>query len=166
MDSDSGVAAEEIKNAAGGSGTDDAGREVNEQEGEDGSRDEAGDDAEGKEVEEEGGDGVAEAAKGGKRKRGRGRIVREKSGEGEEEGTASRKRKRRSVAREGATPVERPSRERKRVERFAAMSPRKTSVPKTPSFEQVSRSSLPDRKPSSDFPLFKLNDFFYLFLMS
>ncbi|XP_042378590.1 protein DEK-like [Zingiber officinale] len=142
MDSDSGVAAEEIKNAVGGSGAGDAEREVDEQKGEDGSPGGAGGDEEDKKVEEEGGDGAAEVAKGGKRKRGRGRIAREKSGEGEEEGTA--KRKRRSVAKEAATPVERPSRERKRVERFAAMSPRKTSVPKTPSFEQGSGQKLKD----------------------
>ncbi|KAG6515888.1 hypothetical protein ZIOFF_026322 [Zingiber officinale] len=48
MDSDSGVAAEEIKNAVGGSGAGDAEREVDEQKGEDGSPGGAGGDEEDK----------------------------------------------------------------------------------------------------------------------
>lgn len=116
----------EIDSTAGGSVAGPAEHELNQQ-GEDGSPSslaQPGGDEESNEVDEEA------AMEGKHNKRGR--------GEGEEEGTAKKERKRRSIAREGPTPVDRPSRERKRVERFAAMSPRKISVPKTPSFEQVS----------------------------
>ncbi|XP_074585644.1 DEK domain-containing chromatin-associated protein 1-like [Curcuma longa] len=141
---DSEAATGEINSTAGGSLAQGGEHEVNEQSNEDGSSAslaQAGGDEESNEVEEESDEGADEAAMEGKRKRGRGR---ERRGEGEEEGTAKKERKRRSIAREGATPVDRPSRERKRVERFAAMSPRKISVPKTPSFEQGSGQKLKD----------------------
>ncbi|KAG6481441.1 protein DEK-like [Zingiber officinale] len=141
---DSEAATGETNSTAGGSLAEDSEHEVNEQSNEDGSPAslaEAGGDEESNEVEEEGEEGADEAAMEGKRKRGRGK---EQRGEGEEEVTAKKETKRRLIAREGVTPVDRPSRERKRVERFAAMSPRKISVPKTPSFEQGSGQKLKD----------------------
>lgn len=55
---------------------------------------------------------------------------------GEDEGM-EKERKRRSMAREPTTPVERPLRERKAVERYTALSPRRTSATKVLSIEQV-----------------------------
>ncbi|RWW67038.1 hypothetical protein BHE74_00025546, partial [Ensete ventricosum] len=82
-----------------------------------------------------GGHGPTEKVVVEKRKRGR-RPKAAKSGDGQE-GTPKTERKQRSVAGEGATPVERPSRERKTVERFSEMALPKAPVPKTPSFKQV-----------------------------
>ncbi|XP_073098546.1 uncharacterized protein [Elaeis guineensis] len=76
-----------------------------------------------------------------KRKRGKKRNTGEKGGE---EGTEKKERKRRSVAREPATPVERPSRERKAVERYSALSPRRASATKVLSIEQGSGTKLKD----------------------
>ncbi|XP_038984333.1 cilia- and flagella-associated protein 251-like isoform X2 [Phoenix dactylifera] len=63
---------------------------------------------------------------------------------GEEEGTEKKERKRRSTAREPATPVERPSRERKAVERYTALSPRRTSATKVLAIEQGAGIKLKD----------------------
>ncbi|THU54201.1 hypothetical protein C4D60_Mb10t22550 [Musa balbisiana] len=138
------AAAEETKKAGDGSPTGEA--ELEEEAGRDlpAVRAEAGEE-ESKEEEEQtetGGDGPTEKVVVEKRKRGR-RPRAEKSGDGEE-GTPKKERKRRSVAREEATPVERPSRERKTVERFSEMALPKAPVPKTPSFKQGSGDKLKD----------------------
>ncbi|XP_018675521.2 DEK domain-containing chromatin-associated protein 2 isoform X2 [Musa acuminata AAA Group] len=138
------AAVEETKKAGDGSPTGEA--ELEEEAGGNlpAVRAEAGEE-ESKEEEEQtegGGDGPTEKVVVEKRKRGR-RPRAEKSGDGEE-GTPKKERKRRSVAREEATPVERPSRERKTVERFSEMALPKAPVPKTPSFKQGSGDKLKD----------------------
>ncbi|CAL9098388.1 unnamed protein product [Musa textilis] len=140
------AAAEETKKAGDGSPTGEAELEEEEEQGGDSPavRAEAGG-RESKEEEEQmegGGDGPTEKVVVEKRKRGR-RPRAEKSGDGEE-ATPKKERKRRSVVREGATPVERPSRERKTVERFSEMALPKAPVPKTPSFKQGSGDKLKD----------------------
>ncbi|KAG1363533.1 glutamic acid-rich protein [Cocos nucifera] len=72
------------------------------------------------------------------------RKRREAVEKGEEQGTEKKERKRRSMAREPTTPVERPSRERKAVERYTAVSPRRTSATKVLSIEQGSGTKLKD----------------------
>ncbi|CAD5195738.1 unnamed protein product [Musa acuminata subsp. malaccensis] len=94
--------------------------------------------------EEEGGDVAKEKVEGEKRKRGRKRkAALDKSGE-EGEGMPKERKRRSVVVREGATPVERPSRERKTVERFSEMSLPRSPVPKTLSFKQGSGEKLKD----------------------
>ncbi|THU55544.1 hypothetical protein C4D60_Mb11t07700 [Musa balbisiana] len=94
--------------------------------------------------EEEGGDEAKEKVEGEKRKRGRKRkAALDKSGE-EGEGMPKERKRLSVVLREGATPVERPSRERKTVERFSEMSLPRSPVPKTLSFKQGSGEKLKD----------------------
>ncbi|RWW69463.1 hypothetical protein BHE74_00022934 [Ensete ventricosum] len=133
MDTEAG---EEGKNASDGSPT--AEREDKEQgDGSAAAPAEAGGE-EGKE--EEGGDEAKEKVEGEKRKRGRKRkAAADKSGE-EGEGMPKEGKRRSVVVREGATSVERPSRERKTVERFSEMSLPRSPVPKTLSFKQVRRA--------------------------
>ncbi|KAJ8510012.1 hypothetical protein OPV22_000446 [Ensete ventricosum] len=137
MDTEAG---EEGKNASDGSPT--AEREDKEQgDGSAAAPAEAGGE-EGKE--EEGGDEAKEKVEGEKRKRGRKRkAAADKSGE-EGEGMPKEGKRRSVVVREGATSVERPSRERKTVERFSEMSLPRSPVPKTLSFKQGSGEKLKD----------------------
>ncbi|CAL9125926.1 unnamed protein product [Musa textilis] len=94
--------------------------------------------------EEEGGDEAKEKVEGEKRKRGRKRkAAADKSGE-EGEGMPTERKRLSVVVREGATSVERPSRERKTVERFSEMSLPRSPVPKTLSFKQGSGEKLKD----------------------
>ncbi|XP_019708007.1 DEK domain-containing chromatin-associated protein 1 isoform X1 [Elaeis guineensis] len=106
-------------------------------------------------VEEEaaaGGEASREGKKGEEEEEKEGKKVEEKQKrkrreaveKGEEQGTEKKERKRRSMAREPTTPVERPSRERKAVERYTAVSPRRTSATKVLSIEQGSGTKLKD----------------------
>ncbi|XP_020113294.1 protein DEK-like [Ananas comosus] len=99
------------------------------------------------EEEEEGGEDGEEEAEEEEGKRGRKRGVGEKkNGDGDaEEEKKQKKRRRGSVVRERATPaVERPSRERKAVERYTASASRSASSKKVPSILQGSGTKLKD----------------------
>ncbi|RRT44706.1 hypothetical protein B296_00039726 [Ensete ventricosum] len=149
MDTEAG---EEGKNASDGSPT--AEREDKEQgDGSAAAPAEAGGE-EGKE--EEGGDEAKEKVEGEKRKRGRKRkAAADKSGE-EGEGMPKEGKRRSVVVREGATSVERPSRERKTVERFSEMSLPRSPVPKTLSFKQIWVFSVDFRVPERSLKTFQM----------
>ncbi|XP_072990853.1 DEK domain-containing chromatin-associated protein 1-like [Typha latifolia] len=76
----------------------------------------------------------------GRRKKDTGEEKKEEEGEG----TGKKERKRRSVSKEAATPVSRPSRERKTVERYSELTPRSTSAKKAISIEKGSGIMLKD----------------------
>uniref|UniRef100_A0A6V7QUR4 DEK-C domain-containing protein n=1 Tax=Ananas comosus var. bracteatus TaxID=296719 RepID=A0A6V7QUR4_ANACO len=112
--------------------------------GEDGEEEAEEEEVEGGEVKEQEEEGKVEGEKG---KRGRKRGVGEKkNGDGDaEEEKKQKKRRRGSVVRERATPaVERPSRERKAVERYTASASRSASSKKVPSILQGSGTKLKD----------------------